>query len=341
MSADEDDDDVDPTCREDVRELRRLLAAANESALRAGASVEDLYRVFLQSRPRRRARRETAQDGGGVSATGVAVIAGLVLAAVAALLGGALGGADLLGSALGVRCVLPNNFLVWEATRPIADCGICRGVDAVLELHNVSRAAFAGHAYSSRPILVKGAAAGWPAMHTFSYDFFKRIYEATEGAYESVEDECQLLTFKTEFLSLKDVFSMSRSRVLNLDGELPWYIGWSNCHPSILAEMRSEYSRPSFLPPDAEHAHHDFIFMGYSQGASMHLDYISRLMWQAQLKGHKTWMLTPPPECEHVCSSFSFRAEPGDIVLLDTRQWYHRTQIDGKEFSLTVSSEYG
>ncbi|XP_052131178.1 uncharacterized protein LOC113218390, partial [Frankliniella occidentalis] len=115
----------------------------------------------------------------------------------------------------------------------------------------------------------------------------------------------------------------------------------SNCHPSILAGMRREYARPQFLPLDAEHAHHDFIFMGYSQGAAMHLDYISRLMWQAQLKGHKTWMLTPPPECEHVCSSFSFRAAPGDVVLLDTRQWYHKTQIDEKEFSLTVSSEYG
>ena len=45
----------------------------------------------------------------------------------------------------------------------------------------------------------------------------------------------------------------------------------SNCHPGILSTMRAAYSRPEFLPLDAEHAHHDFIFMGYSQGAAMHV----------------------------------------------------------------------
>lgn len=36
-------------------------------------------------------------------------------------------------------------------------------------------------------------------------------------------------------------------------------------------------------------------------------------MWQAQLQGHKTWRLNPPPECESVCEGFEFRVEPGDI----------------------------
>jgi hypothetical protein len=35
-------------------------------------------------------------------------------------------------------------------------------------------------------------------------------------------------------------------------------------------------------------------------------------MWQAQLKGSKTWHLLPPPECEDVCSQLSFLVEPGD-----------------------------
>lgn len=35
-------------------------------------------------------------------------------------------------------------------------------------------------------------------------------------------------------------------------------------------------------------------------------------MWQAQLKGTKTWFLKPSPECEEVCQSLSFVAEPGD-----------------------------
>lgn len=44
----------------------------------------------------------------------------------------------------------------------------------------------------------------------------------------------------------------------------------------------------------------------------LQLDFINRLMWQAQLKGTKTWYLKPPPECESVCKSISFVVEPGD-----------------------------
>lgn len=35
-------------------------------------------------------------------------------------------------------------------------------------------------------------------------------------------------------------------------------------------------------------------------------------MWQAQLQGNKTWMLSPAPECDRQCEKFSFRVEPGD-----------------------------
>lgn len=70
--------------------------------------------------------------------------------------------------------------------------------------------------------------------------------------------------------------------------------------------------------------------MGYEEGATMHvccffynsllnfylpffqLDFINRLMWQAQLKGSKTWHLRPSPECEHVCEALDFLVEPGD-----------------------------
>jgi hypothetical protein len=48
----------------------------------------------------------------------------------------------------------------------------------------------------------------------------------------------------------------------------------------------------------------------------LQIDYISRLMWQAQLRGHKTWKLVPPPDCDHICSGMSFRVEPGDIGKL-------------------------
>ncbi|XP_046993418.1 uncharacterized protein LOC124605642 [Schistocerca americana] len=247
----------------------------------------------------------------------------------------------IVQSAIGIRCILPNNYFVWEATRPITDCEMCKDVKEVLVFHNITREKFKNYAYSSRPMLMKGAASKWPAMRTFDYHFLRDLYQRIDGAYESVEDECQILTFKTEFKTLEEVFSMPESRVKLEVGEKPWYVGWSNCHPEVLDVLHQYYDKPDFLPEDAEHSRTDYIFIGYQQGAVMHIDYVSRLMWQAQIKGHKTWKLLPPPECDDVCSPVSFRVEPGDIVLLDTRQWYHDTHIDDGEMSLTVSSEYG
>lgn len=39
-------------------------------------------------------------------------------------------------------------------------------------------------------------------------------------------------------------------------------------------------------------------------------------MWQAQLRGNKTWMLSPAPECDRQCNSFSFYVEPGDAGMI-------------------------
>lgn len=61
-------------------------------------------------------------------------------------------------------------------------------------------------------------------------------------------------------------------------GHKPWYVGWSNCNPLILAELRKLYPKPHFLPEDAEMPNTDFVFLGYEQGAVMHvgLSFVSR-----------------------------------------------------------------
>lgn len=178
---------------------------------------------------------------------------------------------SIMQSTLGKRCLLPNNYVVWEATRPITDCQMCQDVDDVLVLHNITREGFQQYAYSPRPMIAKGAALHWPAMQTFTFDYFKALYNTIDGAYESVEDECQLLTFKTEFTSLSEVFAMSESRQRLDDGEKPWYVGWSNCHPDVLEKIRSQCATPDFLPADAELARMDYVFVGYQQGAVMHV----------------------------------------------------------------------
>ncbi|KAG7205438.1 hypothetical protein KM043_007430 [Ampulex compressa] len=190
-------------------------------------------------------------------------------------------------------------------------------------------------------MIIKNAASHWPAKEVFSWRFFRDLYEQTEGAYESVEEECQFLHFKSNFNNLREVFAMSERRADHEKGEDPWYVGWKNCHLQILHEMRKYYSIPHFLPDDAEIPYTNYVFLGYEQGAIMHLDYISRLMWQGQILGAKIWSVAPTPECDTVCTGFNFSVDVGDIILLDTRIWYHATYVQNGGFSLTVSSEYG
>ncbi|KAK9881510.1 hypothetical protein WA026_016390 [Henosepilachna vigintioctopunctata] len=243
--------------------------------------------------------------------------------------------------AKGVRCIVPNNYFVWEATRQISNCSFCINVSSPIILHNASKEEFLPYAYSSKPIVIKNAFNHWPAMKVFDFNFFKDLYYNNEEAYRSVDEECQFLHFKSDFTSLRDVFSMHKDRISNKPGKKSWYVGWGNCHPQILNKMRQYYPKPHFLPEDCEMPSKEYVFMGYGAGATMHLDFISRLMWQAQIKGEKMWHVRPAPECEQLCKNLSFSVDPGDAVLLDTRVWYHGTTIIPGQFSLSIQSEYG
>lgn len=41
-----------------------------------------------------------------------------------------------------IRCFVPNNYMIWEATRPISNCQFCAGVTRPLILTNLSQAEF-------------------------------------------------------------------------------------------------------------------------------------------------------------------------------------------------------
>lgn len=129
----------------------------------------------------------------------------------------------LINFLLSIRCVVPHNYFTWEATRPLSDCLFCSNLTEVLELPNVTREQFEPYAYSSRPIIIRGAFLHWPAMKLFDFQFFKELYESADS---SVEPECQFLHFKSDFITLRDIFSMSEKRVKNLPGEKSWYVGW-------------------------------------------------------------------------------------------------------------------
>lgn len=129
----------------------------------------------------------------------------------------------LINVLLGIRCLVPHNYFTWEATRPLSDCLFCSNLTQVLELPNVTREQFKPYAYSSRPIVIRGAFLHWSAMKVFDFNFFKELYESVDSIEEP---ECQFLHFKSDFITLQDIFSMSDSRVKNLPGEKSWYVGW-------------------------------------------------------------------------------------------------------------------
>lgn len=50
--------------------------------------------------------------------------------------------AFLVDYVMGIRCILPNNYLIWEATRPISDCTYCNGITRPLILNNMTQEEF-------------------------------------------------------------------------------------------------------------------------------------------------------------------------------------------------------
>lgn len=127
---------------------------------------------------------------------------------------------------LGIRCILSNNYFIWEATRPIKDCNFCVNITQPIILNNLTKEQFLPYAYSSKPIVIQKAFLHWPALNVFSLQFFRSLYNGTEDAYRSVDEECQFLHFKSDFISIQDVLFMSEERSQNPQSDASWYVGW-------------------------------------------------------------------------------------------------------------------
>lgn len=129
------------------------------------------------------------------------------------------------------RCLVRNNYFVMEATRPIADCQrLCGGDNSddggggaggVVKIFsaNVTREEFEPWAYLSRPLVVRGGALHWPALHVFSESFFRSLYDGVPGSYGDVAQECQFLPFRTHYLTLQEALTR-QTRPEH------WYFGW-------------------------------------------------------------------------------------------------------------------
>lgn len=238
------------------------------------------------------------------------------------------------------QCTIPTPSLLFEITRPIVDCGLCRDVTKVDRVEGISPDEFEDHyAYTGRPVVVVDGAKNWTALNIFSFLYFRQLYSNIDQ--EESQSSCQFFPYKTEFQSLQEALEMSEQRANMSSGENPWYIGWSNCDSEVSVELRSHYERPYFLPETSESSRTDWIFMGTpGNGANMHVDDVQYPSWQAQILGVKRWYLKPPLECRYVCQEMSTEIAPGQIIVIDTNMWYHKTEVTSKSLSITIGSEY-
>ncbi|XP_063603742.1 uncharacterized protein LOC134779450 [Penaeus indicus] len=238
------------------------------------------------------------------------------------------------------QCTIDMPASLQDMFRPPVQCDMCRQVTHVERVHSVTPQLFEErYAYTGRPVVITDGQRNWSAPHVFSFEFFKSIYADDSPVLENFERDCQFFPYQTEFRNLRHVFNMTADRV-NMRGE-PWYIGWSNCDSAAANVLREHYERPYFLPQAAESSKTDWIFMGTpGYGAHMHIDHVGNPSWQAQIRGRKLWTLEPPPECYFQCIPMEVVVEPGEIIVLDTNIWYHKTLIVSEELSITIGSEY-
>ncbi|XP_059152861.1 uncharacterized protein LOC131938739 [Physella acuta] len=265
---------------------------------------------------------------------------------------------DLQSSAINYiyndKCLISKSLLR-EWTGPYFSCDQCQNLTHVSALSQVSGdeavlgsgygavpyvQAVLGSGYGAVPVLLKGACRDWGAVNTFSFQFFKELYTSNPEILAE-QSNCQFFYYGTDFRSLEDVFAMSEDRAAGREGEERWYVGWSNCDVTLANTLRSHLGSMQFLPKGAENEYLLWIFMGSpGQGAALHIDYVGRPSWQAQLSGTKNWTLIPSPGCSHACRPLTVIVEPGDIFILDTNLWYHSTFIQPGDISITIGSEF-
>ena len=112
-----------------------------------------------------------------------------------------------------------------ELLHPKLDCNFCEGLRGAPRLTNLSQYEFVSeYAYTSQPLLVVGAASGWPAMEVFSYDYFKDLYQQSPEAIDSDTERGQFFSYSSNIRNLKELFELSSDGVSMATEK--WYIGW-------------------------------------------------------------------------------------------------------------------
>ena len=207
--------------------------------------------------------------------------------------------------------------------------------------------------------MVRNVTLDWEAMKVLDYSWLKAQYTKSDEILQYDARNCFFKCYKTEeFPTLASVFTMSEERVSDVLSR-PWYVGWSVCHKPVVREIeklskaeifkhfKSISTFPVQLPDflsELDMLGNMWIFIGSpGYGAHLHLDDDLELpTWQAQISGVKTWFLQPPPECGGRCKQeLEADLHPGDMIIVNTNFWFHKTKVKDHGISLVVTQQIG
>lgn len=122
-------------------------------------------------------------------------------------------------------CLVSGVSPIGEVVSPILDCDMCRGVNEAPRLSDLGKEDFIrNYAYTGKPLLVEGAVSNWSALHVFSYDYFKSIYDSSPSSLDEDDSNGQFFSYSSSIYNLKHFFSLPRDMV-SMKTE-KWYIGW-------------------------------------------------------------------------------------------------------------------
>lgn len=216
----------------DHKERKQLLFKRFEKALKQTKGVklgdEAVKRMLLENETEDQSKHRTESNPQKRSRkllVAAAVVPVLLLLAL--LFDEELSPSGIMNGFKETPCLVDNNAIVMEISRPLVDCGACSNLRQVpVETNLTTKDFIEKYAYSGVPVLVKGATTTWSAMSVFSYQYFKELYQSRENALDDVDEDCQFFPYKTEFTTLKEVFDMDEDRANLKPGQPNWYIGW-------------------------------------------------------------------------------------------------------------------
>lgn len=228
---------------------------------------------------------------------------------------------------------------------PVDCASVCSQVSSIDEYHvdDLSVELFEErYAHNERPLVVRNVSLNWKAMQVLDYHWLKNQYHMWPAEMDRVERECWYNSYSTLGVdNLRSLFRLPEKR-LRMKGR-PWYVGWGVCHEPIAAEILNLFEPPPFLHPDSTPPKRPWIFIGTpgEEAAHIHIDNLGLASWQAQISGVKTWYLRPPPECASSCHpTMQATLYPGDIIIVNTRLWFHGTKVQGPDISLSLVAEF-